>query len=228
MLPTNSFLQALTYGPPDGTADWCLVALHGWGANAADLVGLAPYLKLSHLAMVFPDAPWPHPQAPGGRMWYGFPAGYDFRRPHDFARQSDLQSSRDRLKSWLVALPQTTQIPLERTILAGFSQGGAMALDLGAQLPLAGQIILSGYLHGPAQTPVSPRPLVMVHGSLDPVVPIARAYQAKEALAACGQPVTWHELPMGHEIPLQVIELIGGFCEDLRQEPGNTPTNPLG
>ncbi|WP_017299306.1 alpha/beta hydrolase [Nodosilinea nodulosa] len=228
MPPTDSALQALTYGPTDGTADWCLVALHGWGANAADLVGLAPYLNLKNFSMVFPDAPWPHPQAPGGRMWYSFPAAYDFRRPHDFAAQADLQTSQAKLKTWLLNLPKMTQIPLDRTILAGFSQGGAMTLDLGPQLPLAGQIVLSGYMHSDAQPPVSPRPVMMAHGTVDPVVPIALAQQARRALETLGQPVTWHELAMGHEIPPQLMGLISGFCEDLRQSTENSPTNPLG
>lgn len=228
MLSNDSSLQSLTYGPTDGTADWCLVALHGWGANAADLVGLAPYLAVANFSMVFPDAPWPHPQAPGGRMWYSFPSGYDFRRPYDFANQADLHTSREQLKSWLLNLPKTTQIPLERTILAGFSQGGAMTLDVGSQLPLAGQIILSGYLHSEAQAPVTPRPVMMVHGTFDPVVPIAKAHQAQAALTALAQPVTWQELAMGHEIPPQVMGLIAGFCEDLRQAGGNTLTQPLG
>ncbi|MGF1518739.1 MAG: alpha/beta hydrolase [Nodosilinea sp.] len=217
MPPAQPPLQALTYGPGPGAADWCLVALHGWGANAADLVGLAPYLNLKGVAMIFPDAPWPHPQVPGGRMWYSFPAGYDFRGAHDFAAQADLQTSCDRLKTWLLTLPQTTQIPLGRTILAGFSQGGAMTLDVGSQVPMAGQIVLSGYLHSEAQAPVTPRPVMIVHGSADPVVPLALAHQAKTALANQGQAVTWHEIAMGHEIPPQVIELISGFCEDLRQ-----------
>ncbi|MBW4482284.1 MAG: esterase [Tildeniella torsiva UHER 1998/13D] len=228
MLSNDSSLQSLTYGPTDGTADWCLVALHGWGANAADLVGLAPYLEIANFSMVFPDAPWPHPQAPGGRMWYSFPNNYDFRQPYDFADQADLQTSREQLKIWLCNLPKTTKIPLERTILAGFSQGGAMALDVGSQLPLAGQVILSGYLHSEAQTPVNPRPVMMVHGTFDPVVPIAKAHQAKTALTALGQPVTWQELAMGHEIPPQAMGLIAGFCEDLRQAGENTLAQPLG
>lgn len=226
MPASASSLQTLTYGPD--TADWCLVALHGWGANAADLVGLAPYLNLSSMALVFPDAPWPHPQAPGGRMWYGFPAGYDFRRPPEFAAQADLQASQAQLKTCILELANTTGIPLERTILAGFSQGGAMALDVGSQLPLAGQIILSGYLHRAAQAPVSPRPVMMVHGSFDPVVPVTLAHQAREALTALGQPVTWHELAMGHEIPPQVLGLISSFCEDLRQASENPLSNLLG
>jgi phospholipase/carboxylesterase len=228
MLPTDQSLQALTDDPTDGTADWCLVALHGWGANAADLVGLAPYLGLTNFSMVFPDAPLPHPQVPGGRMWYSFPVGFDFRQTHDFSAQEDLQASRAQLTAWLVNLAQTTKIPLERTVLAGFSQGGAMALDIGPQLPLAGQIILSGYLHNEAQSPVSARPLMVVHGSFDPVVPVTLAHQAQAALGSVGQTVAWHEIAMGHEIPPQAMGLISQFCEDLRQTGENTLVNPLG
>lgn len=213
-------LQSLSYPATNSAADadtWHLVALHGWGANAADLAGLAPYLKLSDFAMTFPDAPHPHPQVPGGRMWYGFPWGYDFRQPHDFEQQADLQTSRQQLVAWLKDLANTTQIPLERTVLAGFSQGGAMALDVGGQLPLAGQIILSGYGHGALSPPLSPRPVLMVHGTFDPVVPIAKAQAAKAALEQQGQSVTFEAVAMGHEILPSVMSAIATFCEDLRQ-----------
>jgi len=215
-------LQFLTYqDPASASADWQLVMLHGWGANAADLLGLAPYLRLANFSMVFPDAPIPHPQVPGGRMWYAFPLGYDFRQPHDFEQQEDVQSTRGLLRDWLQELAETSQIPLEQTILAGFSQGGAMNLDVGLQLPLAGQIVLSGYLHGACQPPVSDRKLLMVHGLLDPVVPFAAAEAARTALQEQGQAVNFHEISMGHEILPEVIELISAFCEDLRQRPGH-------
>jgi phospholipase/carboxylesterase len=194
--------------------------LHGWGANAADLLGLAPYLRLSNFSMVFPDAPWPHPQVPGGLMWYGFPFAYDFRQPHDFDPQEDLQTTRQILQGWLHELSQTSQIPLERTILAGFSQGGAMNLDIGPQLPLAGQIVLSGYLHSEAKAPVSDRKLLMVHGLFDPVVPFTKAQAARAALQEKGQLVDFHGISMGHEILPEVIQLISAFCEDLRQSQG--------
>jgi phospholipase/carboxylesterase len=210
-------LEALTYAAKDSSAAWQLVVLHGWGANAADLTGLAPYLGLSHWAMTFPNAPLQHPQVPGGRMWYAFPWGYDFSQPYDFEQQPDLQASRQSLKAWLIELSTSTQIPLERTILAGFSQGGAMALDVGPHLPLAGQISLSGYAHGDIVPPVTPRPVMMVHGSVDPIVPIEKAYQARDQLEAQGQAIAFHEMAMGHEILPQVIELISTFCEDLRQ-----------
>ena len=215
-------LETLNYPAAADKADWHLVALHGWGANAADLAGLAPYLKLPHFAMTFPDAPHPHPQVPGGRMWYGFPWGYDFRQPHDFEQQADLQTSRQLLKDWLLNLAESSGIPLERTILAGFSQGGAMTLDIGGQLPLAGQIILSGYRHGTVAPPVTPRPVMMVHGTFDPVVPLENAYEARDTLEQQDQPVAFQTVAMGHEILPSVINAIATFCEDLRQGKGDT------
>jgi phospholipase/carboxylesterase len=222
-------MEFLTYVPPEGgPTDWQLVALHGWGANAADLLGLAPYLRLSGFQMLFPEAPWPHPQVPVGRMWYGFPFGYDFRRDYDFEQQQDLQGSREQLITWLRGLEQTTHIPLEHTVLAGFSQGGAMVLDVGPQLPVAGQIILSGYLHSAPQSPITDRKLLMVHGSFDPVVPIAKARQAKASLQQLEQPLDFHEVAMGHEILPEVINLITTFCEDLRRTTMQPYPEPLG
>ena len=221
-------LDALTYPAAASPADWQLVALHGWGANAADLAGLAPYLQLPHFSMAFPNAPHPHPQVPGGRMWYGFPSGYDFRQAHDFEGQADLQASRQWLTDWLRDLAETSGIPLEQTILAGFSQGGAMALDIGGQLPLAGQIILSGYSHGSVPVPVSPRPVMMVHGTFDPVVPIEKAYAAKEALEQQSQRVHFEEITMGHEILPSVMRAMADFCEDLRQSQRDREPKPLG
>ncbi len=154
-------------------------------------------------------------------MWYSFPFAYDFRQSHDFEQQEDLRSSRQQLKDWLHELSITSHIPLERTILAGFSQGGAMNLDIGSQLPLAGQIVLSGYLHSQAEGPVTPRKMLMVHGLYDPVVPFEKARSACTALEAAGQTVHFHEISMGHEILPEVIQLISTFCEDLRQSQGH-------
>jgi phospholipase/carboxylesterase len=150
-------------------------------------------------------------------MWYAFPWDYDFRQEHNFEPQADLQQSRQQLVDWLVGLEQITHIPLERTVLAGFSQGGAMVLDVGAQLPVAGQVILSGYLHSPLQAAVTDRQVLMVHGTFDPVVPLVKARQAKAAFQQLGQPLEFHELAMGHEISLEVLHRLTHFCEDLRR-----------
>ncbi|NEP61337.1 MAG: esterase, partial [Symploca sp. SIO2G7] len=127
-------LRALSAGDPN--ANHLIVLLHGWGANAQDVAGIAPYMQLANYQMVFPDAPHTHRVAggmgtPGGRMWYALPDIFDFDQP--FTHQADLQQSRQRLLDWITALPAKTGIPLEKTILGGFSQGGAMALDVGME-----------------------------------------------------------------------------------------------
>jgi phospholipase/carboxylesterase len=205
-------LQALAIPSPN--ADKLLVLLHGWGANARDLAGLAPYLHLSGYQMLFPDAPFPHPMAPGGRMWYGFPAEYDFRRPHHFEQQADLQESRQRLRDWLMALESKTRIPLEKTILGGFSQGGAMALDVGPQLPLGGLMILSGYSHAPIAAPSPPCPILIIHGRQDLVVPIEKAQDVKAQLTHQGLAVAYYEFDMGHEVSPEALQIVGRFCQE--------------
>ena len=178
-------LQALFAGEP--TASHLLVLLHGWGANAQDVAGIAPYMQLANYQMLFPNAPHPHKLAngmgaPGGHMWYSLPDVFDFDQP--FTHQADLQESRQCLLDWLTDLPNKTGISLEKTVLGGFSQGGAMVLDVGMALPIAGMMILSGYSHGPISTPISSRPMLLVHGRQDPVVPIAQAHQTKAELDA--------------------------------------------
>lgn len=208
-------LRALSAG--DSTANHLLILLHGWGANAQDVAGIAPYMQLTSYQMVFPDAPHPHTVSggmgsPGGRMWYALPDIFDFDQP--FTHQADLQQSRQLLVDWLTALPEKTGIPLEKTILGGFSQGGAMALDVGMELPVAGMMILSGYSHGPITSPVSSRPILMVHGIQDPVVPINQAHQTKAALEQLSVTVDYHEFTMGHEISLQVLDAATRFCKN--------------
>lgn len=210
-------LHVLSAG--DLTASYQLVLLHGWGANARDVAGIAPYMQLADYQMLFPDAPHAHQvangmSAPGGRMWYALPAIFDFDQPCE--AQPDLQQSRKLLLEWLTTLPSKTGIPLQNTILGGFSQGGAMTLDVGMELPLAGMLILSGYMHRQALLPpVSPRPILLLHGTQDPVVPIHQAHRTKSALDDMAIDVEYHEVVMGHEISLQVLEIARKFCQEL-------------
>ncbi len=209
-------LRALSAG--DSTASYLLILLHGWGANAEDVAGIAPYMQLANYKMLFPDAPHAHKVgngmgAPDGRMWYALPEVFSFDQP--CTHQTDLQYSRQLLLDWLNSLPQQTGIPLEKTVLGGFSQGGAMTLDIGMGLPVAGMMILSGYSHGPLSSPSSPRPILLVHGRQDPVVPIAQAHRSKAELSKLSVNVDYYEVNMGHEINLQVLEIAKNFCEKL-------------
>ena len=121
------------------------------------------------------------------------------------------------LKEFLESLPEKTGIPLTRTVLGGFSQGGAMTLDLGVQLPLAGMLILSGYAHTEIQKSNAPssHPILMVHGRQDMVVPLNRAQQAKQTLIQQGWKMEYYEFDMGHEISLEALNHIGFFCKNL-------------
>ncbi|NJM65387.1 MAG: alpha/beta hydrolase [Acaryochloris sp. RU_4_1] len=199
-------LSVITLAPTTGGSPaGLLVALHGWGSNAQDLASLAPYLNLPTYQFCFPNAPFPHPQVPEGLMWY------------DLGTQEGLPASRHALLDWLPALAQQTEVPLTRVILAGFSQGGAMTLDVGVRLPLAGLICLSGYLH-PSVKPLlgeQTPPVLMVHGQQDPVVPLSAAQQADQALRTGGVSVEYHELPMAHEISPPVLVLIQTFVTTL-------------
>lgn len=209
-------LHAITHTPSAAQKPAkLLVALHGWGANAQDLASLAPYLNLPDYQMLFPDAPFPHPQAPGGRMWYRLPIGYDFQNQPDFVSQTDLAESRQLLTTWLQNLEPTVGIPLSQTILAGFSQGGAMTLDVGLQLPLAGLIVLSGYLHAPVKIESPICPVLVIHGQHDPVVPLAIAQRTQKELTLQGVAVRYYELTMGHEVQPEALNLIREFCEIL-------------
>lgn len=195
-------------------SDKLIVLLHGWGANAQDVAGLIEAINMISIPTkaLLPDAPFNHPAVPGGRAWYNFPPGYDFRMPHNFESQADLQESRQLLKAWLSSLPEKTGIPLEKTIMGGFSQGGAMTLDVGPQLPLAAMVILSSYSHAPIAQCITPRPVLVIHGRQDPVVPLAKALDTKAQLEQQSLPVTYREFDMGHEVSLEALKVASQFC----------------
>jgi len=180
-----------------------LVALHGWGSNAEDLASLSRFLNLPNYQFMLPEAPLPHPSAASGWMWYDFGAGY-----------RGLGESRQLLSEWLQSLAATTGIPLSRTVLAGFSQGAAMTLDVGLSLPVAGLIALSGYLHPQAAAAAqSFPPILIVHGRRDQVVPLRAAQEARDVLTAAGASVQYHELDMAHEIQPAALALIHNFVQ---------------
>lgn len=198
-------LSAIAYPDvpkPEFPADNLLVMLHGWGADAKDLLGLAPLLALPSFQWRFVNAPFAHPHNPQGLAWY------------DLESQSfeGLPQARQGLRQYLLNLESETGIPLSRTILGGFSQGGAMALDVGITLPLAKIFALSGYLHfQPESQPQPVAPILLVHGREDSVVPLSLAHQAREQLTGIGATVTYAELPMGHEIPPPALAKLKDF-----------------
>ena len=193
-------LDAISIPAVSGRPLGLVVALHGWGANAQDLAPFASLFNLPDYQFIFPNAPFPHPQVSGGRAWYSL----------ESSNYLGLSESREQLLEWLRSLETSTGIPLNQTILSGFSQGGAMTMDVGLSLPLAGLCSLSGYLHSPPH-PVSPAPVVIVHGRQDPVVPLIAAQKARDQLSALGVEVDYHEFDMGHEIVPAVLDVMRRF-----------------
>ena len=190
-------------------AKGAIVILHGWGANAEDAAYFTGLVNLSEYHLIFPEGPFDHP-APGGKMWYGFPPGFNFGG--NWGHLPQLQASRQALIEFLTALPTVTQVPLTQTLLGGFSQGGAMTLDVGFKFPLAGRMILSGYRHGPIAPISDQAPVLMVHGAVDSVVPVAVARETRDRLVEAGAPVKFIEFPtMGHEVSQAVLGEMDGF-----------------
>ncbi|MEH1874608.1 alpha/beta hydrolase [Nostoc sp.] len=186
--------------PPSGL----IVTLHGWGANAEDVASLLPLLNLPDYQFVLPNAPYPHPYSAVGRAWY------DLRVENMY---EGLAESRQLLRDFLQSLESTTGVPLSRTILSGFSQGGAMTLDVGSKLPLAGLVVMSGYLHPDAvrANQKGIPPTLISHGKYDEVVPLQAALRARETLKSLNVAVEYHEFDMGHEINPQTLEVLRNF-----------------
>jgi phospholipase/carboxylesterase len=184
-----------------------IVFLHGWGANHQDLLDLVPYLQLPEYQFFLPNGFFPHQFTDTGRMWYSFTGA---GRLTETGRQ-ELATSRDRLREWILGLPAQTGIPLHKTWLGGFSQGGAMTLEVGLFLPLAGLIVMSGYLHPDLPAPETCPPVAIIHGRQDEVVPIDQAWQARQQIIEWGGTVQYQELEMGHDVVPAELQTVRQF-----------------
>jgi len=196
-----------------------IIWMHGLGADGNDFLPIVDELGLNDMAIrfVFPHAP----QIPVTiNMGMRMPAWYDIRRPQ-INRDEDhagIENSRRRITSILDTLAQQG-IPAKRTVLAGFSQGGAMALHCGLRHAerLAGILALSCYLplanscDKERSTSNQETPIFMAQGSNDPVVPRAIAHASMLQLRDLGYTVEWHEYSMEHSVCIEEIQDIGAW-----------------
>ena len=190
---------------PDGTAAGTVLWLHGLGADGHDFEPVVDELDLDvPLRFVFPHAPVRPVTINGGaemRAWYDI----DPRAP--LAGAGDIEASAAAVLE-IVAEENARGTASERIVLAGFSQGGVVALQLGlsSRARFAGIMALSTYVHDHEHLldRVSFEsvdvPVFMAHGLMDPMIPIARAVTSREALAALNYQVEWREYGMGHQV----------------------------
>ncbi len=203
---------------PNPTA--AVILMHGLGADGNDFVPICNELELGGigpLRFVFPNAPVMPVTVNNG---YPMPAWYDIFGA-DLVQREDEAGLRRSMASIeaLIARERTRGIPAGRIVIAGFSQGCAMALLTGLRHAerLAGIVALSGYLPLAASTGAERSdanrdvPVFMAHGQGDGVVPIARATASRDALVALGYAVEWHSYSMAHSVCLEEIADLGGW-----------------
>ena len=205
---------------PHGRARASVVWLHGLGADGHDFVPIVPELGLPQqlgVRFVFPHAPSIPVGINGGMSmpaWYDI-AEVDLRRRHD---EVGIRRSAARIEA-LLARERERGIPSERIVLAGFSQGGALALFTGLRHAerLGGIVALSTYLVGEESLDAErsaanqATPILQAHGSHDGMVVLARGIAARDALQRRGYAVDYREYPMQHEVCLPEIVAVGAF-----------------
>lgn len=194
---------------PEEKAGSSVIWLHGLGADAHDFEPIVPELGgelRSSVRFVFPFAPHRPVTINGGmvmRAWYDI-------RDTDLSRRADEGGVREsgEILSALVDAEIRNGITSDRIVLAGFSQGGAIALHAGLryQRPIAGILALSGYLplHDATRKEASEAnrkvPIFMAHGSQDPIIPLSTSESSRDFLTALGYVVECHTYPMPHSV----------------------------
>ena len=212
-------LETLTIDTGDGAVG-TVIWLHGLGADAHDFEPIVPMLDLDRpLKFVFPNAPVRPVTINAGmemRAWYDIDPGAPL------AGEADIRESAA-LVDDLVGNEVAAGTLRSRITLAGFSQGGVIALHLGlrAEERFAGIMALSTYVHDHEhlEREVSfasvDTPIFMAHGLADPMIPIARAVTSREALLRLNYRVEWHEYGMGHQVCPEEIEHIALWLNHL-------------
>lgn len=210
----------LETGPdPDAAVLW----LHGLGADGHDFEPVVPELRLParlRVRFVFPHAPIrPVTLNQGMRMR----AWYDIYRLGGGPEDEEGIRASQALVEKLIATEKQKGIPAARIVLAGFSQGGAIALQAALRHPerLAGLLALSTYL--PLNEKVAAErsaanrdlPIFMAHGSYDDMIPVARAERSRQILEQLGYPVRWQAYPMPHSVCAEEIGAISAFLQEV-------------
>ena len=216
---TTELLECIereTGAHPDAAVIW----MHGLGADGNDFVPIVNEMRLPSspaIRFVFPHAPIRPVTLNNGfrmRAWYDLSAG-------DITNRADVvgvRASQAQIEA-LIARERTRGIAARRIVLAGFSQGGVIALHAGVRHAerLAGIVALSTYVVVPEKLAAegSPAnrdvPIFMAHGTYDPMIRLEWGESSRRALGAAGYSVEWHTYPMQHSVVMEEIDAIKAF-----------------
>ena len=191
-----------------------LLLLHGWGASAHDLFGLAPLL--GGAMVICPQGPVEVPVGPGmnGYGWFPLVPG----QPPD---PDAFREGAKRLAGFFEAALEAYPVDPERLVIGGFSQGGVMAYDLGLRRPerVSGVAALSTWLPPSLAEDIEKKPeheefpVLVIHGENDTMVEVDRARASRDLLKPFGVRVQYREFPMAHEINPQALRLLMEWLE---------------
>lgn len=230
-LPTTKNALLMSMKPLDSIeittaelCEYCVIWLHGLGASGNDFEPIVPELGLPELPgvrFIFPHAPVRPITINGGATMRGW---YDIDSLDFGNRQQDTDGVRDSAAhiNTLIEAQIATGIPSENIVLAGFSQGGAIALFTGLTSPhrLGGIMALSTYL--PIQEAVFTEltehgkqlPIIMAHGQFDDVIHIQHAEQSRDVLSEHGINVQWHQYPITHSVSAEEVADVASWLKD--------------
>lgn len=202
--------------PPGSGPFPTVIALHGWGASAHDLLGLAPLFPEKTLTLC-PQGRVEVPIGNGanGYGWFPLVPGQP-PEPRDFLKASV------GLREFVDQAVDTYPIDRNKILVLGFSQGGVMGFDLALRHParFGGLAALSTWLPEPiaAQWPDTGGrkgfPVLLIHGSNDPLIEIAKAHQTRSTLETFEVDLSYHEFAMAHEIRPQALQVIRSWLEE--------------
>lgn len=215
MNPTRHTDLALPYvlsvptGKPDGESMPLVIVMHGRGADANDLADLAPLIDGPHgYRFVFPNAARPFEAYPG--MTFGY-SWFDGWPPEGDSILRSRKSVLTLIEQLIDRYPTGGKI-----VLAGFSQGGLMALDVGfrTEVPLAGIVVMSGAIYEgdlPDLRARRTQRVLLIHGTDDEVIPLIAAQRTRHVLQTHGIEPEYAEFPMGHHVTPESLETVQTF-----------------
>lgn len=191
---------------PNQEADASIIWMHGLGADGHDFEPIVDALNLPGVRFILPHAPYRAVSINNGyemRAWFDI-FGLDADSPQD---ETGIRQSRQEIEA-LIAKEKAKGIAAHRIVLAGFSQGGAIALHTALRHTetLAGVLVLSSWL--PLKTRLQQEahlanralPVFMAHGTFDSIVPLQTAENSARLLTEAGYPLTWQTYPMAHSV----------------------------